>query len=142
MIGIIVTGHGKFADGIQSALKVIAGEQEAMAFVNFDDDSTTLLEEKLQMAMDSFSTLDGILVLSDLTGGSPFKLAVECAHKNNQNIEVIGGINLPMVIELSVTRQFVTTLEELTNIALTTGKDNIIRFTAVTKKKDEDGDGI
>lgn len=143
MIGIIITGHGHFATGMASSLEVIAGKKENVAFVDFDDDSTDSLANKLTDAMHSLSHLDGILVLADLTGGSPFKTAVECGMKCDKKVEVIGGINLPMVIELTMAREFIADLENLTTMGLKTGKDNITRFEFVAHKEDaEDGDGI
>lgn len=143
MIGMIITGHGHFASGIRSSLEVIAGKKENVEFVDFDDDSTDSLAQKLNTAMDHLKHLDGILVLADLTGGSPFKVSVECGVKREQKVEVIGGINLPMVIELTMAREFIADLNDLTTMGLNTGKDNITRFEFVAHKEDaKDGDGI
>ena len=127
MLGLIVTGHGNFASGLRSSLKLIAGEKENMCFV----------------AIDSLSNVDGILFLCDLTGGSPFKTSVELSVKSDKQMEVIGGANLPMVIELSMAKEFVDSLDALTNMALSTGKDSIVRFTfSAHKEETNDEDGI
>ena len=57
------------------------------------------LAEKFNAAFDEFRTCDGVVVLSDLPGGSPFKTAVECKYaRPDQKIEVIAGTNLPMIV--------------------------------------------
>ena len=144
MLGLIVTGHGNFASGLRSSLKLIAGEKENMCFVDFEEkDSVEDLAVKLSSAIDSLSNVDGILFLCDLTGGSPFKTSVELSVKSDNQLEVIGGANLPMVIELSMAKEFVDSLDALTNMALSTGKDSIVRFTfSAHKEETNDEDGI
>ena len=100
MIGLVVTGHGLFAEGMHSSAKMIAGENEHIKYVCFEDGmGLEQLAEKLNAAYNELSDCDGIVVLSDLPGGSPFKTAVECSmgHPDKQ-IVVLSGTNLPMII--------------------------------------------
>ena len=144
MLGLVVTGHGDFASGLQSSLRLIAGDKENMCFVDFEQQDTVEdLAGKLSTAIDSLSGMDGILFLCDLTGGSPFKTAVELSVQNEKAMEVIGGANLPMVIELSMAKDFIDSLETLTSMGLSTGKDSIVQFTfAAHKEENTDEDGI
>ena len=78
MVGLLVTGHGHFATGLGSALQLIAGTADNLAFVDFEaDHSTETLTNNLSNALDGLKGCDGVLVLADLAGGSPFKAAVE-----------------------------------------------------------------
>lgn len=141
MIGIVLTGHGHFASGIASSLELIAGKQPNLVVVDFpQSDSVEQLEEKLNRAYNELSGCEGILVLSDLAGGSPFKSAVICGV-DRSNINVIAGANLPMLLEVAMTRQFETVLETLTNQALESGKMNIVRFEGI-KETDEQEDDL
>lgn len=145
MIGIIVTGHGHFATGLTSSLTLIAGTPQHYAAVDFPQEySVEQLETELSKAMDSLSMCDGILVMSDLAGGSPFKSAVICAQTRS-NVEVLAGTNLPMLIEIGMARQFITNLSDLADMALQTGKDQVVKYEArVNEITDEDdfSDGI
>ena len=79
MVGILITGHGHFATGLGSSLQLITGITENVALVDFEaDHSTDTLKANLNKAMDSLKDCDGILVLSDLAGGSPFNNASMC----------------------------------------------------------------
>lgn len=142
MIALIITGHGKFATAMSSALKVIAGEQPHITFVDFDDDSVEKLQNNLQKAMDSYKDADGILVLSDLVGGSPFKVSSELSLQTRGPTEVIGGANLSMIIEVAMMRQWYTNFAEIADDAVRVGKENIIKFVLQEHQQDEDGDGI
>ena len=76
MIGLVVTGHGHFADGIHTSAQMIAGENEYVRYINFEEGMTPeQLAQKFNAAFDEFRTCDGVVVLSDLPGGSPFKTA-------------------------------------------------------------------
>lgn len=142
MYGIIVTGHGHFATGLQSSLELIAGGKDTVLFVDFEaQDSVEDLREKLKAAIDSLE-VDGILVMSDLAGGSPFKTAVELSVEEKKDIMVIAGTNLPMIIELSMTKDFMSSLEELTNSSLNVGKENIVKYEFIARQETIDEDGI
>ena len=68
MIGLLVTGHGRFGSGMVSAMEVIAGPAKWVEFVDFEaDDSVGRLEEKLSQALASLlDACDCVLVLADL----------------------------------------------------------------------------
>ena len=78
MVGLLITGHGHFATGLGSSLRLITGNTENIEYVDFEaDHSTETLAHNLNQAFDRLKNCDGVLVLSDLAGGSPFKTAVE-----------------------------------------------------------------
>ena len=126
MIGLIVTGHAQFASGLTSSLKLIAGEQEYYVPVDFDEE-TAKLEQDLQNALQQLSGCEGILILSDLPGGSPFKTAVMVSVAM-PNVKVIAGTNLPMLVEVALARKFMDDLTALKEMALNTGRNNIIEW--------------
>ena len=137
MIGLVVTGHGHFADGIHTSAQMIAGENDYVRYINFEEGMTPeQLAEKFNAAFDEFKSCDGVVVLSDLPGGSPFKTAVECKYaRSEQKIEVIAGTNLPMIVTA------VTMLDEL----IETGRDCIALFeleAATAETESEESDGI
>ena len=145
MIGIVVTGHGLFAEGMHSSAKMIAGENDHIKYVCFEDGmGLEELAEKLNAAYNELSDCDGIVVLSDLPGGSPFKTAVECSmgHPDKQII-VLSGTNLPMIITGSTMLSFETDPQALADELLFEGKDNVVRFElAAREEENEDEDGI
>ncbi len=143
MIGIIVTGHGNFASGLTSSVDLIAGPQSNYVAVDFVAEHTTEdLENNLKAAMDSLVDCDGILVLSDLPGGSPFKTAVVCGQ-SLEKIEVVAGTNLPMLCEVAMARNFVEDLTMLTDMALNTGRDQVVKFELKKVVQNDDlSDGI
>ena len=144
MIGIVVTGHGLFAEGMHSSAKMIAGENENIKYVCFEDGmGLEELGEKLSAAYNELAATDGIVVLSDLPGGSPFKTAVECAvtHPDKQ-IEVLSGTNLPMIITASTMLSFETDAQALSDELMFEGKDNVVRFELAVREEVEEEDGI
>ncbi len=144
MIGLVVTGHGLFAEGMHSSAKMIAGENENIKYVCFEEGmGLEDLAEKLNAAYNELSDCDGIVVLSDLPGGSPFKTAVECsmAHPDKQII-VLSGTNLPMIITGSTMASFETDPQALADELLFEGKDNVVRFELAVREEEEEEDGI
>lgn len=142
MVGILVTGHGNFATGLTSALKLIAGEKYNLIGVDFKEGySTEDLEEKIRIGFKELDS-DEILVLSDLAGGSPFKVSATLSQIiTNKNIKVLSGANLGMLIETALCREGMN-LEELTEFALNSGKDSIKLFELKEKDNDIEEDGI
>lgn len=128
MIGLIVTGHGNFATGLTSSMNLIGGEQANYEAVDFlAEYSTEDLDRELRKAMDNLKDCEGIIVMSDLPGGSPFKTAV-IAGQDYNNVKVIAGTNLPMIVEIAMARTMIEDLDMLVDMALNTGKDQIVKF--------------
>ena len=146
MIGLVVTGHGQFAEGMHSSARMIAGENEHIKYVCFKEGmSIEDLAEKLNAAFAELSACDSIIVLSDLPGGSPFRTAAECAFGNTQpKIVVLSGTNLPMVITALSMIAFEEDVDSLANELLFEGKEGVVRFELAVKDEEpeEDEDGI
>ena len=140
MIGLVVTGHGQFAEGMHTSALMIAGENENVKYVNFEDGmSTETLAEKLSAAYNELAACDGIVVLSDLPGGSPFKTAVEVSMNHpDKQIVVLSGTNLPMIITGSTMLSFETDPQALADELLFEGKDNVVRFELTVREEIEE----
>ena len=146
MIGIVVTGHGLFAEGIQSSAVMIAGVNENARYVCFKEGmGTEELAADLNAAFAQLGHCDSIIVLSDLPGGSPFRTAAECAFANpNQKIVVLSGTNLPMVITALSMIAFEEDVDALAEELVFEGKEGVVRFelTVPEAAPEEDEDGI
>lgn len=143
MIGLIISGHGNFASGLRSSLKLIAGEVINVEYVNFEEsDSTEILKEKYYDSLKSLDNCDKILALTDLAGGSPFKTLVEIKTEIERPMEVIGGTNLPMALEISMTKDIIDDLSLLSESALEVGKSGVVKFEFISHEEPECEDGI
>lgn len=143
MIGIIISGHGNFATGIQSSLYLIAGNIANIEYIDFvQSDSTDTLKQKYISALKNLNNCDNILALTDLAGGSPFKTLVELKTEINTPLDVVGGTNLPMILEVSMAKDFINDLSGLTKTALDVGKKGIVKFELFTHEEIECEDGI
>ena len=104
MIGIVLVTHGRLAIEFVAALEHVVGPQVQVAAVciGADDD----MEQRRQEILSSISTVDtgeGAVLLTDMFGGTPSNLAISVMDR--AKIEVIAGINLPMLIKLASLRQ-------------------------------------
>lgn len=128
MIRIIVTGHGMFAAGMKAAMEMLSGQHEELAFVNFDQTlSTDELRDKLLKSLGSRET-GGTLILCDLTGGTPFHTAAGLSACEEQ-VEVIGGMNLGMLMEAVFSRDTCTNVSELAAKCIQSLKESVQHFT-------------
>jgi PTS system mannose-specific IIA component len=104
MIGIVLVTHGRLAEEFLAALQhVVADEQEAILSVCIgpDDDMEERRAEIIQAVAD-VDRGDGVVVLTDMYGGTPSNLAI--AMLDQGKVEVIAGMNLPMLIKLASVR--------------------------------------
>lgn len=128
MIRIIVTGHGKFASGIMEASRMVTGEHEEVKFVDFSESlSTVELKEELQKNLGT-EEQGGTLILCDLLGGTPYNTAVELSA-NVEKVEVIGGMNLGMLIEAIFSRENCDTMMKLVAVCMESIKQSVQHFT-------------
>jgi mannose PTS system EIIA component len=103
MIGLVLVTHGRLADELISALEHVVGPQENVASVCIgpDDDMEQRRREILERTNETDSG-DGVVLLTDMFGGTPSNLAISVM--DNVNVEVIAGVNLPMLIKLASVR--------------------------------------
>ncbi|MCD8000141.1 MAG: PTS sugar transporter subunit IIA [Clostridiales bacterium] len=128
MIGIIVAGHGNFASGITTMLELVVGKPEHYEFIDFLlGESQEALEEDYRDKLDKLKDCEKIVIMTDITGGSPFKSAVTYAVSDDR-LNVISGTNVPMLVELIFGRMNSDDSEALIQSAMEAGKAQIIRF--------------
>lgn len=144
MIGLLITGHGHFATGLSTSLQLITGINDHIVYVDFEaDHSTETLTENLNKALDTLKDCDGVLVLSDLAGGSPFKAAVECKYaRPDQKIEVVAGSSLPMLITAATLIEIYDNPLDMAEEVMNTGKEYIVRYEMEEHVDDAEEDGI
>lgn len=144
MIGIIVTGHGRFSEGMLSSLSMIAGNTEALIGVNFlESESTEDLDKNLLNAYTELrKTCEGVIIVCDLYGGSPFKSAAMLSVEQ-ENVSVLAGINLASCLELIFARLSETNAQSLVNSMLEKDTNRLIKFEIpVRVERNEEEDGI
>ncbi len=104
MIGMVLVTHGRLADEFVEALEHVVGPQEntATVCIGADDDMEQQRDNILNKAAE-VNTGDGVVVLTDMFGGTPSNLAISIMDKND--VEIIAGVNLPMLIKLASVRK-------------------------------------
>lgn len=104
MLSVILTGHGGFANGLEQAMKQILGEQPQFIAIDFPETSTTArLIDQLEQAVSKLDNPAGIVFLTDLLGGTPFRVASTLAIQKPGS-EVITGTNLQLLLEIVMER--------------------------------------
>lgn len=144
MIGIIVTGHGDFAKGLTSAVELIAGAQPQYEVVTFRQDKTPeVLNADIRAAIQNVDQGDGVLIFTDLLGGTPFKESAMITTEV-QNVEVLAGTNLAMLLEASLMRMGEVEVTDFAISLAQTGAAQVSRFEmpSASDNEDEDEDGI
>lgn len=101
MFSIIVSAHGTLSNALIDSGEMIFGQLSDVYTVNFDrGENTDHLVDKLTQTMQENHLQDSkVLILVDLYGGSPFNAAARLAMEN-ENIEVVSGVNLPLLLEI------------------------------------------
>ena len=107
MIGMVLVTHGKLAEEFVAALQHVVGEQAQIAAVCIgpEDDMEQRRQEILRR-IGEVDSGDGTVLLTDMFGGTPSNLAISVMDRGK--VEVIAGINLPMLIKLASLRQNAT----------------------------------
>ena len=103
MIGIVLVTHGRLAEELVAAMEHVVGPQNAVASICIGPDDD--MEERRQEILESIAKVDdgaGVVLLTDMFGGTPSNLAISVIEK--ANVEVIAGVNLPMLIKLASVR--------------------------------------
>ena len=139
MIALIIGSHGMFSEELLKSSEMVFGSQLNIATVTFKPgEGTDNLLEKYNDALSKLDCKDGVLFMVDLFGGSPFNAASTIAIKN-PNMEIVTGVNLPMLLDVFGSRDS-STLEELVYVAENAGKNSIkklLKISTEDSKEDE-----
>ena len=110
MIGLILVTHGRLADQFVEAMEHVVGAQKAISTVCIGPNDD--MEQRRTEIADAITSVDagqGVVILTDLFGGTPSNLAISLLDAGR--VEVIAGINLPMLIRLAGARKTMSVTE-------------------------------
>ena len=110
MIGMILVTHGRLAEELIAALEHVVGPQDSIAAICIgpDDDMEQHRQKIIEQTRETDDG-DGVVLLTDMFGGTPSNLAISVMDK--VNVEVIAGVNLPMLIKLTSVRDSLPLVE-------------------------------
>ena len=104
MIGLVLVTHGRLAAEFITAMEHVVGPQEAVEGICIDaDDDMEARRADIAAAIGRVDRGKGVIILTDLFGGTPSNLAISL--RKSEGIEVIAGVNLPMLIRLEGARK-------------------------------------
>lgn len=134
MIGLVICGHGTFASGLLKAMHQIVGTQDAVAAIDFHEAKTTAqLTTELKAALEAVDRGKGVVYLTDILGGTPFRVASTIALFTRE-CEVITGTNLQLLVEMVLERD-VDSVATFRDQALACGHHGLTSLTDEMEKK-------
>ncbi|MEO6050653.1 MAG: PTS sugar transporter subunit IIA [Pyrinomonadaceae bacterium] len=124
-IGGVIVSHGQVANEIVAAAEAVVGDLNHITAVSIGwHDDVEMAKDEIKRAIANVSEGNGVLILTDMFGGTPTNIAAMFLKENE--VEIVTGVNLPMVIKLaSVNREM--TLRELAKEVEDQGKEAICR---------------
>jgi PTS system mannose-specific IIA component len=100
MIGMVLVTHGALADEFKSALEHVVGPQERVETIAIGpDDDMEQRRDDILGAVERAEQGQGVVILTDMFGGTPSNLAISVMQQ--RSVEVIAGVNLPMLVKLA-----------------------------------------
>ncbi len=124
MVGVLILTHGGVAPELLSAARVISGDLEAFEALPLEwSDGFDEAQIKVKTVLDRLDNDQGVLILTDILGGTPFNVAM--AFRDPGRIEIVAGVNLPMVVRLGCLVNQEMPLSELTKWIRDKGRSSI-----------------
>ncbi len=100
MIGLVIVGHGDYPDALLNAAESVLSSASQMKALSLRADMDPAgFTEKIEKAVKEVDTGEGIIIMTDMMGGAPTNAAL--AMLNHPRVEVVTGVNLPMLLKLS-----------------------------------------
>jgi PTS system mannose-specific IIA component len=120
MIGLVLVTHGHLATEFRSALEHVVGPQKQLETVTIGpDDDVEQARKDIVAAVQRVDSGEGVVILTDMFGGTPSNLAISVMSQ--PKVEVLAGINLPMLIKLAKVRE-TCPLQDAVNAAQVAGR--------------------
>lgn len=104
LIGLILVTHGRLSEEFLVAMEHVVGKQPQVATISIGpNDDMEQRRSEIAAAIEDVDTGEGVIILTDLFGGTPSNLAISLLEAGR--VEVIAGVNLPMLIRLEGARR-------------------------------------
>lgn len=133
MIGAVIITHGKLADSLAQAAESITGKAEGIRTLSVtSEDTTEGIRAALSFAIKEVSGGQGVVVFTDMFGGTPTNIALSLLETGK--VEVITGVNLPMILKYISYREE-KTMQELTLLLKDYGQKAIVLAGDMLKEK-------
>jgi len=133
MVGLIVITHCQIAEELVKAAELILGDIPACVPIGIAaDEKLEKIAERVETALSKVNESEGVIILTDLFGGTPSNVSLSFLQE--QKVEVVSGVNLPMLLKISVSRQG-KNLKEIIRIARDAGRKNISVASEIMKKR-------
>lgn len=132
MVGIVIVSHLNLAEEVLNTAELIVGKIEGAKALSLDPKKDVeILRGEIKNALKKVNSGDGVIILTDMFGGTPSNLAMSFL---GEEVEVVSGVNLPMIIKIAMEREGMD-LKELALKAKESGRDNINVATEFLSKK-------
>jgi PTS system mannose-specific IIA component len=133
MIGIVIVTHGQLGNALIEAAEFILGNRpEAIESISIDlNENAEKLRDKIARGIKKVQDQEGILILTDMFGGTPSNLSYSFLEEGH--IEVLSGVNLPVLIQAASLRGKEMNLEELAAKLEIFGKKSISLASGILK---------
>ncbi|MGH1421390.1 MAG: PTS sugar transporter subunit IIA [Hyphomonas sp.] len=123
MIGIVVVSHGQLARELVAATEHVVGEQPNFRSISIEvEDDIEARRDQIRETAKACDSGRGVIILTDMFGGTPSNLAMSVMGSGT--IDVLSGVNLPMLIKLAEVRSELT-LKEAASVAADAGRKYI-----------------
>ena len=125
MIGVVIVSHCGLAEAFLSCSQNILGEIKAINGVSIDaSDSHEVALARIRAAVKQLGTVDAVLLLTDMFGGTPSNVSLALLEKGK--VEVISGVNMPMLLHAVTTRDRAESLDALAQSTARAGSKNMV----------------
>jgi len=133
MVGLVVITHLGIADELLKAAELILGKIPACIPIGIPaEEKLEKIAGRLDQALAQLDEGQGVVVLTDLFGGTPSNVSLSFLQE--KKVEVVSGVNLPMLLKISVSRQG-KDLKEVVRVARDAGRKNISVASEIMKKR-------
>ncbi|HKD41264.1 MAG TPA: PTS sugar transporter subunit IIA [Myxococcaceae bacterium] len=133
MVGLVIAAHGHLAEELVATAEQIVGTLTLTATCSIEPGaSPEVIREQMRRAVSAVDTGDGVLVLADLFGGTPCNQGLTLTREHR--LEVLTGVNLPMVLKANSLRAEALTLPELATALTRYGQKNITCASALLRE--------
>jgi PTS system mannose-specific IIA component len=131
MVGVLIVSHGGFAEALNSTLQFLVGKQQKIGGVSiWPKDREKEIKDRIRQEIVKVNDGDGVVILTDVLGGTATNLSL--SFLENEKIELLTGVNMPMLLTLSSYRKG-KSLREIGKLVKKSGRRSIILAKEVFK---------
>ncbi|RAN54083.1 PTS sugar transporter subunit IIA [Dolosigranulum pigrum] len=126
MVGVLISTHGLLANELKNTVDMLIGKTDISTLTFENNKSLDIFSDEMGEKIENLREKNSkLIILTDLTGGTPYKIAATKISEDKDTIKLLSGVNIPMLLETMISKEIIEDFDSLVEKLLKSGRKGV-----------------